>query len=118
MQNTYVRRWAVFALLLLSTVSALSQASASQGKQVTLHAGQRNIEVWAWQPDAVKGTIIFSHGAFSAPWKYTALIDQWVDAGYAVYAPLHVDSTDHPYNNQYGQPRQLAKTRGRHAGGG
>ena len=43
-----------------------------------------------------RGRILFSHGALSAPWKYEPLVQAWTQAGYAVYAPLHVDSTDHP----------------------
>ncbi len=47
------------------------------------------------------GTILFSHGALSAPAKYTALIAAWVAAGFDVWAPLHVDSTDHPDTKKY-----------------
>lgn len=103
MESPYIRRWVVFAFLLLATMHFASQALANQGKEVSLRAGERIVPVWVWQVEASKGTIIFSHGAFSAPWKYTALIEKWVDAGYAVYAPLHVDSTDHPHHDQYGQ---------------
>jgi hypothetical protein len=57
----------------------------------------RAIPLWHWKPHGRPvGVIAFSHGAASAPWKYERLIDPWVKASYAVFAPLHVDSTDHP----------------------
>lgn len=65
-------------------------------------AGGRRLSVWSWLPSRKPvGTILFSHGAASAPWKYLRLIDHWVAAGYAVHAPLHVDSTDHPDHDRY-----------------
>lgn len=49
-----------------------------------------------WKALAKRGTILFSHGALSSPAKYDAMILPWVAAGFDVWAPLHVDSTDHP----------------------
>lgn len=49
-----------------------------------------------WKALRTRGTILFSHGAASAPWKYDRLILPWVAAGFDVWAPLHVDSTEHP----------------------
>jgi predicted dienelactone hydrolase len=67
-----------------------------------LNVADRASRVWSWTPSCeAKGTILFSHGAASAPWKYTKLIKYWVDAGYAVHAPLHVDSTDHPQQSEF-----------------
>ena len=67
-----------------------------------LSVGDRDISVWVWQPAGKsKGVILFSHGNASAPWKYDPLIQPWVAAGFAVYGPLHVDSTDHPHHDQY-----------------
>ncbi len=53
------------------------------------------ITVWA-ASGTPRGLILFSHGAASAPWKYTPLLQPWAAAGFTIYAPLHVDSTDHP----------------------
>jgi dienelactone hydrolase len=41
-----------------------------------------------------KGVIMFSHGGFSSPAKYAAIMDHWAAAGYFVVAPLHADSSD------------------------
>lgn len=58
--------------------------------------GGRRCQTFVWRARHLRGTILFSHGALSAPHKYRALIDPWVTAGFDVWAPLHVDSTDYP----------------------
>lgn len=60
-------------------------------------AAGRAIAVTHWRPKGLRrGTILFSHGAASAPWKYARLIESWAAKGWEIFAPLHVDSTDHP----------------------
>ncbi len=59
-------------------------------------AGGRISNVTHWRAPVRRGTILFSHGALSSPAKYDPLILPWVAAGFDVWAPLHVDSTDHP----------------------
>lgn len=62
----------------------------------------RHVQIWSWRARRRPlGTLLFSHGAASAPWKYERLINRWVAAGYAVHAPLHVDSTDHPDRGRF-----------------
>lgn len=56
----------------------------------------RTVSVSRWAAKRRRGTILFSHGALSSPLKYRALIEPWVAQGWDVWAPLHVDSTDHP----------------------
>ncbi|MGD1954599.1 MAG: alpha/beta hydrolase family protein [Sphingomonadales bacterium] len=56
------------------------------------------IPVMIWHPGQDGATsealpvVLFSTGAFSSPEKYDALLKRWAQAGYAVLAPLHVDS--------------------------
>ena len=59
-------------------------------------AGGRISRVSHWRAPTRRATILFSHGAMSSPAKYDPLILPWVAAGFDVWAPLHVDSTDHP----------------------
>lgn len=61
----------------------------------------RDIHVASWKPAEMRGTILFSHGFASAPRHYMRMIDRWVASGWAVHAPLHVDSTEHPDTAQY-----------------
>ena len=71
--------------------------SSADIRPVVLATG-REVGIWCWEAiGPARGTIAFSHGAGSAPWKYLRLIAAWREAGYAVQAPLHVDSVDHPH---------------------
>lgn len=91
--------WLLQACSTSPSVSTISSVVAMQ--QSSLNIGDREVMVFAWQPAQPQGVILFSHGAASAPWKYQNLIQVWVAQGYAVYAALHVDSTDHPQTEQY-----------------
>jgi hypothetical protein len=58
---------------------------------------RRRLEVFSWRPSGEAiGRIQFSHGFASAPRHYMPMIAAWVAAGYAVDAPLHMDSREHP----------------------
>lgn len=64
--------------------------------------GARQVDVTICEPATpVAGTILFSHGAGSAPDKYPGMIDTWAAAGWRVLAPLHVDSREHPRNAEF-----------------
>lgn len=91
---------AMFGLVLL--LGCWQKAAYAAPEQLILSAGDRLVSVWRWTPEQrTKAVIVFSHGAASAPLKYEALINQWVAQGYQVYAPLHVDSTEHPQREKY-----------------
>lgn len=65
-------------------------------------ASDRKSTVTVWRASGWKrGTIMFSHGALSSPSKYPTLVNAWVAAGYDVFAPLHVDSEEHPDTKRY-----------------
>ncbi|MDM7955889.1 alpha/beta hydrolase [Blastomonas sp.] len=87
---------AALALGATARIPALASPSAPAVFDVALPSGR---VCRTWRYDAVgqqRGTVLFGHGAASAPWKYEALFKPWTQAGYRVLAPLHVDSTDHP----------------------
>lgn len=86
---------------LFSTAHADIISTATTHHQLEING--RSIEIWSWKPETPQpnGIILFSHGAFSAPWKYENLIMHWVEAGYEVHAPLHVDSSDHPRTKEF-----------------
>ncbi|MDO6693080.1 hypothetical protein Q4574_07275 [Aliiglaciecola sp. 3_MG-2023] len=90
----------ILGLVLIFSVSI--HCFGLDSETLTLTANDRNISVWKWQAKGEeKGVILFSHGALSAPWKYDPLIQPWIEQGLTVYAPLHIDSTDHPENHKY-----------------
>lgn len=64
----------------------------------------RHVDVTFFRARGVRrGTILFSHGLRSAPKFYTRLFEPWSEAGYDVYAPLHLDSIDYPDYQRYRQ---------------
>lgn len=83
------------AVLASATMSGAALASAPETATLVAPGG-RTVAVSHWQPRRKRGTILFSHGALSSPGTYDLLILPWVAAGYAVWAPLHVDSLEHP----------------------
>nr|WP_246438869.1 alpha/beta hydrolase [Novosphingobium piscinae] len=62
----------------------------------------RAVTVTEWRPArAPRGTILFFHGAGSAPQYYPDMVGAWVRAGHRVLAPLHVDSREHPRTAEF-----------------
>jgi pimeloyl-ACP methyl ester carboxylesterase len=88
------------SVLIGGMAAALSArvAAASATRTIALEtADGRKVSISHWRATGTRrGTILFSHGAASAPWKYERLIQPWADRGWEVFAPLHVDSSDHP----------------------
>ncbi len=92
-----VSRRGALALMLATALNPPGAYAALASQPVAIRtADGRRSSVTRWVPRRRVGTILFSHGALSAPWKYEALIAPLVAAGWEVWAPLHVDSTDHP----------------------
>ncbi|WP_140851877.1 alpha/beta hydrolase family protein [Sphingomonas glacialis] len=81
-------------------LSAKAPSSAPVVVALTTATGRISM-VTHWKARRTRGTILFSHGAASAPSKYDPLILPWVAAGYDVWAPLHVDSKEHPDTKKF-----------------
>lgn len=89
----------------LASAGGLLLSGKAQGSSRTLKAHRlqvkaaegRTVEISDWRPSRrARGLILFSHGAGSAPLFYEAVIGAWVERGWRVLAPLHVDSAAHP----------------------
>lgn len=105
-------------LLICAFAACAGYGSAPQGTAqrsaetaiVTLPSDRRgSIPVHVYYPSAQAGplpVVLFSTGAFSSPEKYEALLKPWAQAGYAVLAPLHVDS------ERWQGPRPAKQTEG------
>lgn len=95
-----------------SQATAQASATASAPRpipatptQVELSAPDgRKIDVTVWQAPDERGVIVFSHGYSGAPAAYERLLARWVEHGFTVVAPLHVDSTRHPDRARYDPP--------------
>lgn len=71
---------------------------------VDIAIGDRSIGLAVARPEGTPlAAVSFSHGAFSAPGKYAALLEGWAAQGLLVAAPMHVDSTDHPQREAFDQ---------------
>ena len=108
-----------FALMLNLSACVQSEGQLTQGgslKQeafiLSLDTGHPSspTDFYVWHSDRpcpACPIVLFSHGAFSAPDKYTRLFDDWTGAGMTIIAPLHVDSRSHPRHDAFKGNAQL-----------
>lgn len=86
----------VFALA-LSSLAIVQGAFAAPMATVPLQvSAERATTLAVWEPSQVRGVVLFSTGHGSWPERYDGLLTAWRDAGFAVVAPLHVDSVKYP----------------------
>jgi alpha-beta hydrolase superfamily lysophospholipase len=81
------------AAILACAAPCAAKPTAEVALQVT---PQRSTQMETWVPNKVKGVVLFSTGHGSWPEKYDAIATAWKAAGFAVIAPVHVDSLHHP----------------------
>ena len=94
-------RRAVLAAGLTLPVRGRGQTGFSEAALVAPDGRAIRLFIWPAR-DRRRGTILFSHGAQSAPDRYQRIVEPWAAAGFEVLAPLHVDSTDHPDHGKFG----------------
>ena len=82
-------------------------------RTVALPVGQRATTMQLWMPAHPRGVALFSHGHGSWPERYTQLAAALTAAGFAVLAPMHVDSVHYPdrdrFTLQQSFPERLAE---------
>lgn len=61
----------------------------------------RSTRLVAWRPARPTGVVLFSTGHGSWPERYTLLINLLTAAGFAVFAPVHVDSMHYPEREKF-----------------
>lgn len=92
----------VFAQAQPQSPPSAAGAFAAGATHVELPAPDgRKIDVSVWQAADERGVVIFSHGFNGSPAAYGRILSQWVEDGFTVMAPLHVDSLRHPQHDQY-----------------
>jgi alpha-beta hydrolase superfamily lysophospholipase len=109
------------SLLMLASGCAMQGAAgvaplpiaAAGPQEITVQATpQRQSTISIYAPARPKGVVLFSHGASGEPGSYPQLHQRLNAAGYAVLAPLHVDSRRHPavasYNLQTAFEERIA----------
>ena len=86
------------AIALTWAAPSLAAPSAHVALSVT---PQRTTDLVTWVPRKVKGVVLFSTGHGSWPEKYDAVASAWKAAGFAVIAPVHVDSLHYPDRDKF-----------------
>lgn len=82
-----------------------AEAPAFAPAQVRLSAPDgRAIDVSVWEAADERAVVVFSHGYNGAPAAYERILSEWVEAGFTVVAPLHVDSLRHPLHAEVDGP--------------
>lgn len=64
----------------------------------------RAIDVSVWEAADERAVVVFSHGYNGSPAAYRRILSEWVEAGFTVVAPLHVDSLRHPRHEEFDGP--------------
>ena len=78
-----------------ATAQSIVTLTAENGRKVKLHV------LTPHPPVANPKLVLFSHGAFSAPSRYDALLKPMAAAGLHIASPLHIDSELYPDNSAY-----------------
>jgi len=88
--------------LVLSSLAMVQGAFAAPTATVPLQVSpQRATTMAVWEPAQVRGVVLFSSGHGSWPERYDGVLTAWRDAGFAVVAPLHVDSVKYPEREKF-----------------
>lgn len=81
----------------LAAAASVAPVLAAPGPSVPLVVSPaRSTTMVTWVPAKVRGVVVFSTGHGSWPERYDAVVTAWRDAGFAVVAPVHVDSMHYP----------------------
>ena len=92
--------------LVLSSLAMVQGAFAAPTATVPLQVSpERATTMAVWEPAKIRGVVLFSTGHGSWPERYDGVLSAWRDAGFAVVAPLHVDSMRYPDRDTF-SPQQ------------
>ncbi len=87
-------------LLLMLALAATAQAAPTITVPLDVATG-RSTTMAVWEPEQVRGVVLFSTGHGGWPEHYERLLETWQAAGLVVVAPLHVDSLRHPDRERF-----------------
>ena len=84
------------------TPAAAVGAVAVTPEIITAQATEtRQVQIQVFAAARPKGVLVFGHGASGSPDRYLPLFARLNAAGYAVMAPVHVDSPQNPEHARY-----------------
>lgn len=85
-----------------TAVATAAQAPTFEAAHAQIPAPDgRTIDLSVWTAPDERGVIVFSTGIQSPAIAYRRLLSAWVEHGYTVIAPQHVDAPDHPQRDDY-----------------
>ncbi|WP_343345080.1 dienelactone hydrolase family protein [Sphingomicrobium sp. XHP0239] len=98
---TWRRRGAAAMGALLLAIGTLATPAQAQDRfvMVPTEQGETRVEVWDALGDDVRGVILFGSGWGGSPSNYDLLLSSFAGAGYSVFAPVTLDSAQHPGND-------------------
>lgn len=97
--RSFFRSLMAAALLLAAALQpAFAEPTATVPLQVT---PSRATTMAIWAPAKVRGVVLFSSGHGAWPERYDGVLSAWRDAGFAVVAPMHVDSMKYPEREKF-----------------
>ena len=104
---TLSRRRMIVTGAALGVATALTPAAlaadATATEVVDLAVPGRTMKMSVWRPAGLRGVVLFSTGFGSWPERYARLIELLTAQGFAVLAPLHVDSMHNPDRAKFGE---------------
>lgn len=95
----------IVALAFASLAMAQAAIAAPTATVPLQVSPERATTLAVWEPAQVRGVVLFSTGHGSWPERYDGLLQAWREAGFAVVAPLHVDSMKYPGREKF-SPQQ------------
>jgi pimeloyl-ACP methyl ester carboxylesterase len=96
MNPSFSRRGLIAAALSSVALPAFAR-ERGVAEVVDLPVGARSTKLHVWRPSTPRGIALLSTGYGAWPERYAQrLVPALTDSGFAVYAPVHVDSMRHP----------------------
>ncbi|KQN34231.1 hypothetical protein ASG37_06370 [Sphingomonas sp. Leaf407] len=87
----------IITALAVAVMATAAPALAAPSATVPLTVSPtRSTTMVTWVPDRVRGVVLLSTGHGSWPERYEEAAAAWRNAGFAVIAPVHVDSMHYP----------------------
>lgn len=96
-RRTLVKGACALGALALLPPGLLHAATPAEPETIDLVVSPtRSTKLLVWKPASPKGVVLFSTGHGSWPERYARLLDVLLGEGFAVLAPIHVDSMHYP----------------------
>ncbi|MEN3972716.1 alpha/beta fold hydrolase [Sphingomicrobium sp. XHP0235] len=86
-------RWIIGVAATL--IAAVPAAAQDRSMELETTNGASKVEIWDASGDTPKGVILYGSGWGGSPSNYSTLLEGLSAAGYAVYAPVTLDSRQH-----------------------